>query len=490
MGAESSPAHVVMTMRSIALRIATLTALAAGVASCNSHPLQPLGDVLDGTRIEQSDPIGSNAVDIIWVIDNSGSMREEQQELGEKFDAFIDELAELGADFHISVITTDVRDVSQRGRFQGGPGNVVSEQCRQPPADLAYCADLDLARFFLDADSYRNGDDLDRDRLTRDFRCLSFVGDCGTPYEAGLEALERSVSDELIDNDGFNSDFLRDDAFLAVIFLTDEDDCSTVDTFNPGRDADCYVDQFRDNLLSVQRVYDRLVELKDGDESRVLVAGIIGPDDGREPPTLEEYNRDGPRPSCNSALGGSEGTQSARDGERYRSLIDLAMERGIEESICQGDFTVALREIGNVIRTNLDVNCLQDTPETCETSADCPSGVDCVNPGDPAIGSAFCASFEILLEVSTPEEPLIFNPLVGPGPAGNTEPLADRQFSVDYDSATCNTGVSFGFEQGARPRPGARYRVSYPVEVDVRTRFDEEQSGGTGGETGGGELSE
>jgi hypothetical protein len=53
---------------------------------------------------------------------------------------------------------------------------------------------------------------------------------------------------------------------------------------------------------------------------------------------------------------------SARDGRRYRELIELAGSRGIEESICQGDFSRALDNIGRILRESLDVNCLGEAP--------------------------------------------------------------------------------------------------------------------------------
>lgn len=49
----------------------------------------------------------SNAADILWIIDNSGSMGEEQQNLGNGVDQFFDSLTTAGVDFHLGATTTD-----------------------------------------------------------------------------------------------------------------------------------------------------------------------------------------------------------------------------------------------------------------------------------------------------------------------------------------------------------------------------------------------
>lgn len=440
------------------------------VMSCNQYPLTPLGDTLSAVVNDTSDPLGSNAVDILWVVDNSGSMREEQAELAAKFNAFVGALVSIGADFRMAVITTDTRAASARGRFQDAPGRFLQRNCQATSDELAAeCGDLSLDQPFLNVSNYRNGTTVDVDRLQRDFRCIASVGDCGNPYEEGLGALGLAIAPNMIASDGVNSGFFREDAFLAVIFLTDEDDCSFGGAFDPATDSQCYTSNTRPNMVPVETYYNALVELKGGDPSRVLLAGIIGPSDGRE---LQEAGPDYQVViSCNSALGGTGGTQSARDGRRYRDFIELAGERGIEESICQGDYTVALRKIGEIIRASLDVVCIDSPPQTCSNSRDCGAGVDCINPGDPIDGSQFCADFEIALEVSTPESPGIFSPYVGPGAVGDTINPA-TQFEVDYDAVACPRGVAFSFSDNQRPRPGSRYRISYPVNVDLISAED------------------
>lgn len=460
-------------MRSARPTLAALVALTALVASCNEHPLAPLGETLTVINLDYSPELKSNAVDILWVVDNSPSMREEQVELGQRFEEFILAQADLQADFRMAVITTDVDD---RGIFRTEPGDVQSLNCLEPPASLSYCEDLELGD-----DSFISGEDyllvrgdpsqgFDTDALARDFRCIASAGDCGSGFERGLEMLRDGLQD------ASNAGFVRDEAFLLVIFLSDEDDCSNDDAFNITRDADCYAAEQRDQLVPTGEFYDFLVDLKNGQEEKILLAGIIGPDDGQPPQTFVELERDGPRFSCISELSTSDTAVDARDGERYRELIEAVGSRGVEESICQGSFSAALTNIAEILRDALDVNCLQSEPRSCEFEEDCPSDQACVDPGQPG-GPRFCETFEIIVEIRESDQ-LEFEPLASPGTAGE-EPAADAQFYVDYDADVCVHGVAFSFAPGSRPPTGSRYRVAYPRATEIISAgVDDEAVGG------------
>ncbi len=451
-----------------------LSAAALALVACDT-PLTPLGDTLEIHPTVQSEPIQTNAVDLLWVIDSSTSMKDEQVELAAKFDALISELAVLGADFHIGVITTDITAAGQAGVLQVGPGDSPSEGCLAPPDDLvASCADLNLDEPFLSYDNYANADGtIDEVRLQDDFRCIASVGTCGAYYERGIEAISRALSDDMLA--GPNAGFLRDDAFLAVLFLTDEDDCSSGGALTPQAESDCYVAETRDLLLDTQAVYDQLVALKDGDPTRVLIGGIIGPSDPRFPdaPTRSEYaqrEQSNALASCNRQIADAEASAilSARDGMRYRELIDLAGTLSVEASICAEDYTAALLRIGQVIRRTFDFNCLPGNPrpETCETDADCPEGIACINPEDVSVGLKFCADFEVRVSLAVNGPAGSFVDLEGPGPVGDYDNDAGA-FSVDYDAIECPGFMAFSFNDGFRPPPGAVYRVSYTGTVDI-----------------------
>jgi hypothetical protein len=61
------------------------------------------------------------------------------------------------------------------------------------------------------------------------FSCIAQLGPDGCGYEQSLEAMYRALDPAV------NPGFIRDDAALAVLFITDEDDCSARDTSLYGR---------------------------------------------------------------------------------------------------------------------------------------------------------------------------------------------------------------------------------------------------------------
>ena len=82
-------------------------AIGAGLmSSCNSYSVLPLSNEFSvGGKITTSvsDEV---AMDILWVVDNSGSMCQEQKALRDNFNTFITTLQDASLDFHIAVTTT------------------------------------------------------------------------------------------------------------------------------------------------------------------------------------------------------------------------------------------------------------------------------------------------------------------------------------------------------------------------------------------------
>lgn len=136
-------------------------------------------------------------VDVLWVIDDSGSMDLEQRKLTESFDAFMAFFEDSGLDWHIGVTTTDtsVTGPGKRGELRLGGG----------------------LRYLTDEVS---------DPVGR-FRELALVGISGSGDERGLQAAQLALTDPLRSTQ--NSGFYRDDAALHVIVISDEDDQSHPD---------------------------------------------------------------------------------------------------------------------------------------------------------------------------------------------------------------------------------------------------------------------
>jgi hypothetical protein len=85
---------------------------------------------------------------------------------------------------------------------------------------------------YIDYDSGTGVSNVTGTDMTTALTCMSAVGTCGCGFEHSLESLYQAVTTS-------NPGFVRDDALLAIVFLTDEDDCSAApdtDLFDPSAD--------------------------------------------------------------------------------------------------------------------------------------------------------------------------------------------------------------------------------------------------------------
>jgi hypothetical protein len=151
-----------------------------------------------GTALESFTQEEQARVDILFVIDNSCSMSDEQTELSNNADLFIGPISSSGADFHIATITTD--STLLRGPvITPTTPNIIDE-----------------------------------------FRNQIVAGVSGSVTEKGLEM----ARDALLPGStaGLGSVFFREDANLVVIIVSDEDD------FSPGIVVD-YTDDMADTKI-------------------------------------------------------------------------------------------------------------------------------------------------------------------------------------------------------------------------------------------------
>ncbi|RME28006.1 MAG: choice-of-anchor D domain-containing protein, partial [Deltaproteobacteria bacterium] len=155
--------------------------------------------------------------DVLFVVDCSGSMSDDQQNLANNFDSFINWAQTLDVDFQIGVIGTEVEDTpgyTGTPPRQVHPGVLVNTSST-PKIITSQTPDV-IGAF---TDNVRLGDD------------------CSN-HEAGLEAAWLALSQPLIDDPQANAGFLREDAKLYIIVLSDEPDQSK-------GQPDFYVDFFR-----------------------------------------------------------------------------------------------------------------------------------------------------------------------------------------------------------------------------------------------------
>ena len=133
----------------------------------------------------------SKKLDIIWIIDNSGSMNDEQEALGNNFSAFIDDFIQKDVDFKMAITTTDTSSTFKKGRMvYGSDSKLTSAQAKA-----------------------------NQNQFKEDFKALVQVGTSGSGKEKGLEASEGFL-------EKYGQTFLRNDAYLAVVIISDEEDQS------------------------------------------------------------------------------------------------------------------------------------------------------------------------------------------------------------------------------------------------------------------------
>jgi hypothetical protein len=226
------------TMKRLKVWLSPLALL--GVWACYNAPVEtPAPRVIQETdvRVEQN---VKNKVDIVFLIDNSPSMSPKQAELKARFPELIKILDNFGkmnpAWYHIGVITSDLG----AGQFTlgggqchpGGDGGKL--QLLGAAADTT-CKPVTGGVNFIDYNQLNGTNNLPAGQdLPTTFGCMSSVGDKGCGFEHQLEATYRALKNPPAEN----HDFLRPDALLVVVFVTDEDDCSAdpnTDLFDPSK---------------------------------------------------------------------------------------------------------------------------------------------------------------------------------------------------------------------------------------------------------------
>lgn len=192
------------TIRSIfmKLQLATqllLTSVLVSTLGCEHH--EASFSLLDSGQTFSQVPSSkvNNKIDILWVVDNSGSMNPLQTNLLNNFKSFITDFQTKGFDFKMAVTTSDAY------RAAANFGNSPS---------LAQFSDGVASRsgFRVITQATPN--------LVNNFLINANQGDQGSGDERVFSSMKEAL------NSSLNSGFLRPGAFLSVIILSDEDDFS------------------------------------------------------------------------------------------------------------------------------------------------------------------------------------------------------------------------------------------------------------------------
>ncbi|MBL4688951.1 MAG: hypothetical protein JKY37_30450 [Nannocystaceae bacterium] len=165
---------------------------------------------------EQLESTRCGAVDFLFVIDNSESMQRHQDNLVMSFDPFVrgirSSLDDVD-DFHLGVVTTDAYRSNPMGCRDVGA--LVTSVDNGPWREVTECGP------FAEGERYMTQED----DLSKTFACAANVGTDGNREEEPMRAMRRALlggpNGELHQ---CNGDFIRDNALLMTVIITDEGD--------------------------------------------------------------------------------------------------------------------------------------------------------------------------------------------------------------------------------------------------------------------------
>ena len=204
--------------------------------ACTTHRLAtpaPQATVIDTQTFAQS---VNHKLDLLFMVDDSSSMSPLQTKRAAQMPAFMQALVDTTTgqlpDLHVAVVSQSMgggawANVNQCGsgahpgddgaKFQQGPGGAGSGACPALHAGETYLKSGD--------GTAANPPNYDGDIGTV-FQCMALLGDQGCGFEAQFAAVYYALAKAHDPNDKDNGGFLRDDAVLAIVMLTNEDDCS------------------------------------------------------------------------------------------------------------------------------------------------------------------------------------------------------------------------------------------------------------------------
>ncbi len=249
-------------------------------------------------------------MDLVFIVDDSGSMSEEQTSLASNFPMFANVLNTYTIssgeqlDYRAAITTTGVTATFtiMPPPIPGFPPFPPVTQS-QTGTDGKFRTTCNLPRPWLE----RTDPD-----MANKFACAARVGTGGPALEMPLRAAELAVAPAT------NPGFVRSDALLGIVIITDEDDCSRrISPFNTAGDG-CAENNDPD-LATVSSFVTGFDQLK-GDRGRWATAVIAAPAD------------------CMSQFG------NAANAIRLKQFAQEAGTNAVFSDICAGNLAPALQQ--------------------------------------------------------------------------------------------------------------------------------------------------
>lgn len=292
-----------------------------------------------------------NKLDILWVVDNSGSMAASQANLAGNFSSFVSGFQARGYDFKLAAVGTDaykadntlsgysaanssLADFRTRTSCYAGYPNCYLMAGPITPS-IVWSTDSHYASPFTST-------------VADTFIANAMLGTAGAGDERAFSSFRAAL------NAGANSTFLRPDSFLVVIVLSDEDDFSGNTRAVSSNDTHDYNAATLDPIST----YTSFLDTKTGTSGifrRYSVSTI----------TVDT------NACCNTYYGTTSGHCTKQDaqgndylGTRYMQLASAT--NGVVGSVCDASYATALANISSQI-TVLSTQFTLDYPAQVST---------------------------------------------------------------------------------------------------------------------------
>ena len=334
-------------------------------------------------------------LDLLFVIDNSASTADKQALFAANWPRFVQALDAFPAgrpNLHIGVVSTTVGIGSTN--FGAGCASPNDDGVLQTTPRISGCLPP-LGHYISDLGNSDGTRTINySENLDQELPCIATLGTTGCGFEAPLEAMKRAVDGSRTENAGF----LRDDADLGIIILTDEDDCSVRDPslfalndVGPGDfrcqpmfayDCDQPISATTagtytscttrvDSYLQTPQWYvDFLTTIKDRSQIAIgLIAGDPTSTIQTGPISTPFSQALALEPSRTNTSTGP--PSIGRPGDRLADFTSRFGDRGTFHSVCANDYSPALADIGHTLFTMMS-KCLEGPIDMADTDASNP----------------------------------------------------------------------------------------------------------------------
>ncbi|HEX4406136.1 MAG TPA: hypothetical protein VH560_14965 [Polyangia bacterium] len=397
--------------------ILSLAALASLGTACDTHPIAVSTTATNAEAfaltaewpafVQTSTP----KLDLLFMVDNSSSMAPLQKKLAAGFTDFMTVLEQLPGgtpDLHIGVVSSSLGAGEEQGIAQctvGGDRGMLQS------APVGGCMQTGLSDNYIAVKTDPTTGQLDTNfgaqALPDVFSCIALLGENGCGFEHQLASVRTALDPATAPMT--NVGFLRADAFLAVVLITNEDDCSAPhnttlfdqtsqlvsDPFGPLQSYRCneygHLCLYDGKLQAPPRQPDGEVTLSGcvsnekgpldpvadfvtflkglkGDPARVFLAAVTGPATpyvvGLTAPTLQDASQ---WPIIEHSCQDADGTY-ADPSVRIAQAVNAFGGHGLLASICDDTMGPVLQKISTQLSRPMAAPCVP-TPD--------PSGPGC-----------------------------------------------------------------------------------------------------------------